>query len=67
MAVALPQLPVAVITAQRLRQQAKELVLMAEELEASVPKQAPQAGSGVFLFGQVTPRKLGKSKKDAPQ
>lgn len=64
---ALPTLPVAVITAQRLRQQAKELVLMAEELEASVPKQAPQSGSGVFLFGSVTPRKLGKSKKDAHQ
>ena len=64
---ALPTLPVAVITAQRLREMARELVLQAEELEASVPKQTPQSGSGVFLFGPVTPRKLGKSKKDAHQ
>lgn len=55
----LQPLPQDVITAQRLREQAKQLLLLAEELEASAPKTKPSSGSGVFLFGEVKPRRRG--------
>jgi hypothetical protein len=53
----LQPLPQAVITAQRLREQAQQLILLAEELEASAPKTKPAPGSGVFMFGEVKPRR----------
>ncbi len=58
----LKPLPQAVLTAQKLREEAKRLVLLAEELEASVPKAELDGvrGGGVFLFGTVKPRRIRK-------
>lgn len=58
----LKPLPQAVLTAQKLREEAKRLVLIAEELEASVPKSELDdgRGRGVFLFGAVKPRRIRK-------
>ena len=50
----LKPLPQAIITASKLRQQAKELLLLAEELEASAPKMAPvPTGDGLFLGQEI--------------
>ena len=50
----LQPLPQAIITASKLRQQAKELLLLAEELEASAPKMAPvPAGDGIFFGKEI--------------
>lgn len=50
----LQPLPQAIITASKLRQQAKELLLLAEELEASSLKMAPvPAGDGLFLGQEI--------------
>ena len=48
----LQPLPQAIITASKLRQQAKELLLLAEELEASAPKMAPVAARDGLFLGQ---------------
>ncbi|SDP29135.1 hypothetical protein [Desulforhopalus singaporensis] len=52
------------LTAARLRQQARELILMAEELEASVPKRKTKSRN-VFIdprTGKATPVKKGHIK-----
>lgn len=58
---ALQPLPQEVLTAHKLREQAKMLLLLADELEAAaLKKMPPQRGTGVFLFGEVmTKRKRG--------
>lgn len=54
----LQPLPQAVITAHKLREEAKRLLLLADELEASARQDMPRVvGTGVFLFGEVKPRK----------
>lgn len=53
----LQPLPQAVLTAHKLREEAKRLELLADELEASVKVERPK-GSGVFLYGEVVPRKI---------
>ena len=50
----LQPLPQAIITASKLRKQAQELLLLAEELEASAPKMAPvPTGDGLFLGQEI--------------
>jgi len=58
----LQPLPQAVITAHKLREEAKRLLLIADELEASAPKQAPIKGGGVFMFGEVIKKKRRKAQ-----
>ena len=53
---ALQPLPQAVLTAHKLRDQAKALLLLADELEASAGHKQ-QRGDGVFLFGEVKKKK----------
>ena len=53
---ALQPLPQAVLTAHKLREQAKALLLLADELEASAPVVKHEV-TGAFLFGEVKKRK----------
>jgi hypothetical protein len=55
----LQPLPQAVLTAHKLRQQAKELLLLADELEASAPA-IKQGGDGVYRFGKVEKKRRRK-------
>lgn len=58
----LKPLPQALLSAQKLREEAKRLILIAQELEASVPKSELEEGrgGGVFLFGAVKTRRIRK-------
>lgn len=53
---ALQPLPQAILTAHKLREQAKTLLLLADELEASAPKVSYKS-DGKFLFGEVKQRR----------
>lgn len=55
----LKPLPQPILTAHKLRQQAKTLILLADELEASVADEMQEMpGAGVFLFGEVKQRRI---------
>jgi hypothetical protein len=59
----LKPLPQAILTAAKLRQQAKTLLLLADELEGSVDY-VPEKSSGEFLFGTVKPRKKTPARRE---
>lgn len=56
----LQPLPAQIIVASKLREEAKRLNLLADELEASAGP-IRQGGDKVFLFGEVRPRKRRKA------
>lgn len=58
---ALQPLPQAILTAHKLREQAKTLLMMADELEASAPKVSYKS-DGKFLFGDVKQKRRKASK-----
>lgn len=59
----LKPLPQAVITAAKLRQEANRLILLADELEASIPEEerVVYKKDVVFRFGEVTQRRRRKT------
>lgn len=62
----LQPLPQAILTASKLRQQAKELILLAEELEASAPRHAfPRTHSAQAndIIGEVIKRDRNQPRK----
>jgi hypothetical protein len=61
----LQPLPQAIITASKLRQQAKELILMAEELEASVPRPVVtrSSSSARGILGDIQKRNLNEPRQ----